>query len=246
MVHTVKSERIFLLIALAVLVISAVQTYLLFDGTQQADWYAKVQSVLISSASSFYIVAGLGISGIFLARKAGLTELYDETVSWSVRFVYPILAGILLSLGFVIFEQLYHQDSLLQHLWQPQIQVSILISFTTVILEEVFFRLFLISAITWFLYHVIFRKKYLKISFFIATIISTTAFSLLHVPNFLALSAIDITAIQQQQLLYDVIAMSMLQSFAAAYFLYRSGFLSVLLVHFCMDVVWSVVYTYFL
>lgn len=239
MAHKKHTERVFLLLSFLVLVFSALHTYFLFDTLKPVDSVEKVKSMLISGASSFYLVAGFGLAGLFFAKKAGFADLYGDSVSWRLRYLYPVLAGCGLAYLFIVADLALNPQTPLINIWQPQAHISFLVGYSTSMLEEVLFRLFLLPILFWFLYKVVLKKSFYKASFIIASLLSIAAFTFLHVPDFIGLSSLQVQALPQQ-LIYEIMALNAVQSIIAVLLLYRAGFFSVVLLHYTMDIFWTV------
>lgn len=121
------------------------------------------------------IVILMDLAGIWLSRKTGFPEIWDENITTRQRFLIPAIAGIIYGLLTVVpllFNQInrLHPDALTAdiHVKFPH---SILFYTYGAIFLEIFLKLFLLTLIVFVISNIICRGKFQIAAFCIADVL---------------------------------------------------------------------------
>jgi membrane protease YdiL (CAAX protease family) len=185
---------------------------------------------------------GLGIMGLKLARKIGVPVLFDKTVSNKWRFFYPAIAGAICGVILIIGDNIFASFNGIGHFPHPAFPASILAAISAAIGEEIIFRLFYISFLTWLVSKIILRGRYLNQTFWIMSLLSAIIFGLAHYPSIMYLYGFNSLSAIPPGLQMEIISLNALIGIVAAAFFKKSGYLAAVGVHFWTDIVWHVIY----
>lgn len=127
------------------------------------------------SWSLIFLVIVMGYLGYFMSLKIDVARIWDDNVSNFQRFGIPTITGFIYGLVTIFNDYREHvnhphQISEKSHVSFPHSLVFY--SFGDVFLE-VFLRLFGISLIVWLFSHLIFRKRFEVVIFWIAAVITS-------------------------------------------------------------------------
>jgi hypothetical protein len=204
---------------------------------------APLPVLALANAGIILVLYGsLGLVGLLLARRLGLPEMWDRSVTNRQRFVLPGLMGVALGFVLIAADMLLAPVNGFGHFPHPPFPTSIVASVTAAIGEEMIFRLFFISFWTWLVSKLILRGRGQDAVYWIVAGFSALAFGLGHLPSLMFLSGW--TSLDQipSVLLGEIIGLNGLLAIGAAYVFKRVGFLGSVGVHFWNDVVWHVLW----
>ncbi len=204
---------------------------------------APLPVLALANAGIILVVYGaLGFVGLVLARKLGLPEIWDRSLTNRQRFVLPALGGAALGLVLIAADIILAPVNGFGRFSHPPFPTSIVASITAAIGEELIFRLFFISFWTWLVSHIILRGRGQDAVYWIVAVFSAIAFGLGHMPSLMYLNGWSSLAQIPPVLLGEVIALNGLLALAAAFAFKRIGFLGPIGIHFWNDVVWHVLW----
>jgi len=231
-----------LLSALAALNIFLPQGDFIPVNIEQSMPASKPILAMMNAAIMLFVYGGLGLVGIQLGKKVGFADMIDPATTVQQRVVTPAIIGGGLGLFFIVADLAFSQLHKLGPLPHPPFPTSIVVSAIAGIGEEIVFRLFFISFWFWLFYHVILKRKYRQIVFWIVTFFSAMAFSAGHLPSVMMILGVGEFVEIPVALLIEVFLLNGTLSFVTAYFLQKHGFLAAVGVHFWTDIVWHVIW----
>jgi len=117
----------------------------------------------------------MGLVGIWLSRKTGFPEIWDEKITNRQRFLIPAIAGIIygiLTVAPLLFNQInrLHPDALRDDI-HVEFPYSILFYTYGAIFLEIFLKLFLLTLIVFVISNIICRGKFQVTAFWIADVL---------------------------------------------------------------------------
>jgi len=209
----------------------------------QAPLPAPLPLLALANAGIIMVIyGGLGLIGVMLARKLGLPEIWDHTLSNRRRFVLPALAGAGLGIVLVVADVIMAPINGIGRFPHPPFPTSFVASISAAIGEEVIFRLFFISFWTWLVSRVILRGHGQGALYWVVSGFSAIAFGLGHLPALMFIHGwIDLAQIPPV-VLGEVIVLNGMIAVAAAYAFKKVGFIGPVGVHLWTDVVWHVLW----
>jgi membrane protease YdiL (CAAX protease family) len=199
---------------------------------------------LANAGIAIVLYGGLGLIGLFLAKRLGFADIWSPDVNNRQRFLRPAVLGIAFGLFFIFADIIFARYNGVGRIIHPSFPTSIFASLSAGIGEELLFRLFFISFWVWLVSKVILRGRWQNQTFWVVTAFSALAFALGHLPSFLLLynkSLSDISPV----LYAEVILLNGIVSVFAAYYLRKYGYLAAIGIHFWTDIVWHVVWGLF-
>jgi len=188
------------------------------------------------------LYGGLGFLGLKLSEKLGFAAIWDSKVSNKERFFIPLLVGAGVGIFFIITDTLLSKFHTLGRIPHPPFPTSIFASVTAGIGEEIIFRLFYISFWVWLISHVILKKRWQNLLFWIFTVFSAILFTVAHFPAIMALFNLKDPSAIPAPLIAELILLNGVVSIFAAYYFRKYGFLAAVGIHFWTDIVWHVVW----
>jgi membrane protease YdiL (CAAX protease family) len=124
----------------------------------------------------------------------------------------------------------------------PEFPFSIIASISAGIGEEIIFRLFLISFWVWLISNKVFKNKYENIIFWIVVIITSISFAVGHIPSVMLLLEVKAFTEIPFWLIIELILLNGLVSIFCAINFRKYGIISAMVIHFCTDIVWHVIW----
>jgi hypothetical protein len=197
---------------------------------------------MINAVTVLVLYGGLGLLGLFLARRLGFAEIWDAHVTNRQRFLQPIWIGGAIGVFFIVADVALNQFHSLGPLPHPPFPTSLVASMTAGIGEEIIFRLFFVSFWVWLVSKIILKGRFREPVFWVVTVFSALAFAAGHLPTMMII--FDMGSIQDVPLalLAEIFLLNgVLSVFVAVYFR-KYGFLSAVGIHFWTDVVWHVMW----
>jgi hypothetical protein len=191
------------------------------------------------------VYGGLGLLGLWLARRLGLPGIYRPEAGAKAWFLRPLLTGVVVGLV-VCGVDLAAQALGAEAIAHPPFPASILASFTAGIGEEVLFRLLMMSlyaaALLW-----VFRRfgggeRSTSAALWIANGLAALAFAAGHLGTAMLLTGAGSPAELPPLLLAEMIALNGLLGLVAGRAFQREGLVAAVGIHFWADVVWHVLY----
>jgi membrane protease YdiL (CAAX protease family) len=196
----------------------------------------------INAVAVFLLYGGLGLVGLILARRLGLPGICDEKVTNRKRFVLPAMAGVAIGILFILSDLVLRNFNTVGAIPHPAFPSSLIASATAGIGEEMIFRLFLISLLTWLVSGKILKGRWQAPVFWAASAISALVFGLGHLPALMILFGISSFQVIPAVFLAEVLVLNGVLSLVSAYFFKKSEFLAAVGVHFWTDIVWHVIF----
>lgn len=239
------SIKLYFAVVVLLSTLMALNTFLPQSGSSLSGQEIPMPDSIIALANAgtaIVLYGGLGYIGLKLSQKFGFPNLWDESVSNKQRLLLPALVGSSIGLFFIGADMIFSKLHNLGPLPHPLFPISLVVSATAGIGEEIIFRLFLISFWVWLISHVIFKNRWQKQVFWIVAIFSALAFALGHLPS--VMTAFGITQFDEIPLvlLMEVILLNGVLSIFAAQYFRKYGFLAAVGIHFWTDVVWHVIW----
>ncbi len=185
---------------------------------------------------------GLGLIGLFLARKLGLPEIWDSGVNNRQRFLMPGLVGAGIGILIIAADLVFAPINGVGRLPHPPFPTSIVASLAAGIGEETIFRLFFISFWTWLVSNVIMRGRFQTAVYWVISVFSAIAFAMSHIPSLMYLQGWTTMSQVPPMLIVELLLLNGTISVFAAYYFKKSGFLAPVGVHLWADVVWHVLW----
>ncbi|MBN2542157.1 CPBP family intramembrane metalloprotease [bacterium] len=235
-------------ILIIVLAVSAAIGFLLMKGSfsnlvPETDLAVPDWLLALANAGIMLVLyGGLGLLGLFLARKLGFADIWDEKVTNKRRFLIPAIVGIIIGIIFIAVDLVVSRYHSLGQLPHPQFPASIFASIVAGIGEEIIFRLFFISFWVWLISYVILRKRGQDTMFWIVTFFSALVFAIGHIPSVMLLYGLDTVGEIPVPLMIEIILLNGILSFFCADYFRKYGFLAAVSIHFWADVVWHIIW----
>ncbi len=240
------SNLVFWLLVVILAVLSALSVFLPMDapaGMPVQDLPApKAVVALVTGLGILVIYGGLGQLGLFLWRKLGYPDVWDDKVTLRQRFLRPALAGLACGVVLVLQDLLFGMWSPIGRFSHPAFPLSLLASATAGIGEEILFRLFYISFWVWLVSRVVLRGKGQETVYIVVAILSGVAFAAAHLPSLMFLYGWQSLAQIPVLVLVQIFLLNGLIGVLAALSMRKYGFLAAVGIHFWADVVWHVLY----
>jgi hypothetical protein len=239
-----KSNKTYFAMVLILAVLAAVSVFLPTPIPVPSAELPSSKPVL--AITNFFIMlivyGGLGFLGLYLSRKLGFADLWQDSVSNRNRFVLPALIGAGLGIFFIIADLTIKKFHGLGSLPHPPFPTSLVVSVTAGIGEEIMFRLFFISFWTWLVSYLILKNRFQNTVFWIVAVISALAFALGHLPSTMLIFGWKSMAEVPPALIAEIILLNGALSIPAAYCFRKYGFLAPVGIHLWNDVVWHVIW----
>ena len=245
-----SSLKIYFALILIVALLAPLQLYLpmgtlALNLEEQPLPASKPVMALASFGIVLLLYGGLGLLGMWLSRKLGFAELWDDRVSNRQRFLVPALVGIAVGATIVIGDAIFSQFHSFGPLPHPPFPTSIVASVAAAIGEEVLFRLFLISFWVWLISHVALKNRYQNHIFWIVAFLSALAFGVAHIPAISLVIGFKAMSDLPPVLVLEIILLSGVVALPCACYFRKFGFLAAVGIHFWADVVWHVIWGLF-
>lgn len=244
------SNRIFMLL-IAIYVLMAFLYFFLPQASSGSllpaeQMPASLPVMALANAGIVLVLyGGLGILGLLLARKLGLPEIWDSTISNRQRFLIPALVGLGLGVFIILMDLLFSPINGIGRLTHPPFPASIVASISAGIGEEILFRLFFISFWTWLVSQVILRGRWQIPVYAIFSFLSAIIFSMSHLPALMFLQGWSDLSQVPAMLFVELLLLNGTLSLLAAYFFKKFGFLAPVGIHFWTDIVWHALWGLF-
>lgn len=203
------------------------------------------QLVLGGAGITLLLYGILGFIGLFLWRKLGFPEIWEESVNNGERFAVPALVGVGLGVLLIIGDLIFSHLNGIGRLIHPPFPTSLVASLSAGIGEEMMFRLFFISFWTWLIGKVILRGRGLTIVYWVVSTFSAIAFGAGHLPSLMVILGVTNPLQFSPALLLEIFLLNGLVSLFGAYYFKKYGFLATVGIHFWTDIVWHVLWGLF-
>lgn len=226
---------------LAVISILSPQSSSLMVLPEQELPASKPVLALANAAIVLFVYGGLGFLGLKLSQKLGFADIWDSKVDNKQRFLVPALVGIAIGVFFILADAIFSQFHNLGSLPHPAFPISLVVSATAGIGEEIIFRLFFIAFWVWLISHVILKRWQNQI-FWLVSVFSALAFAFGHIPSVMIIYGFNYFYEIPLALLSEIILLNGLLSLFAAYYFRKFGFLAAVGIHFLADVIWHVIW----
>jgi hypothetical protein len=240
-----------LLVLLVILALVAALNTILPQGNiagmpvNQPSQIPRWQLMLGGSGITFVLYGALGFLGLFLWRKLGFPEIWEEAVSSRQRFGIPALVGAGLGIVLIIGDLLFSRFNGVGRLIHPPFPTSLVASVSAGIGEEMIFRLFFISFWTWLVGKVILRGRGLNVVYWVVASFAALSHSAAHLPTLMIIFGVTDPLKFSPVLLLEVFLLNSLVSIFGAYYFRKSGFLATVGIHFWTDFVWHMLWGLF-
>ncbi len=197
---------------------------------------------LVTFAGILVVYGGLGLVGLRLSTRVGFAGIWDDSVTDRQRFGVPLVAGVAMSVFFVLSDVVLAPVHGLGRIPHPPFPISLGASLSAGIGEEVLFRLFFISLWVWLVSRVLLRGRASNLVFGVVTGASAVLFTVAHFPMVMLLMGIETVREIPWMFAFELLLMNGTLSIVAALFMRRWGILSAMGLHFWTDVGWHVVW----
>jgi len=197
---------------------------------------------LANAGIMLVVYGGIGYLGLILSQKIGFENVINEKISNKKKILEIILIGVFIGIFFIIIDIIGNKLLGLPPLTHPPFPTSISASINAAIGEELIFRLFFISLWVWLLSKIIKSENKRNILFWIVTIFSALAFAAMHFPSFMMLYNYNTLLEMPISKIIIIIGLNGILSIFCAYYLRKYGFLSAVLIHFSLGIVWHVIW----
>lgn len=238
------SIKIYVGLIITLAILAATSVFLPFPGLLPTQDLPASRPVLafVNAAIMLVLYGGLGFIGLRLSQRLGFPDIWDPEVSNRQRFLIPVLVGVAIGIFLILADLLFSKLHTLGALPHPPFPTSLVVSAVAGIGEELIFRLFVVSFLTWLISYVILEKRWQNQIFWIVAIFSALAFAFGHIPSVMAL--LDLKAVGELPpvLMAEIILLNGVVSLFAAYYFRKFGFLAPVGIHFWTDVIWHVVW----
>ena len=242
-----KSLKTYLFLIL-ILAVSAAIVSMLPMGIEikgMEDMKLPASPWVIALANFFIMIivyGGLGLIGIFLGKKTIIPDLWNEAINNKQRFIIPFIVGFVCGFLMIATDQLFFHFTGLDKIPHPIFPASIFASITAGIGEEIVFRLFFISFWLWLIGKVLFETKHYQTIFWILAVFSILIFTGAHLPSVMILYDINNFGEIPANLLFELLILNGIVSFAAIWYFKKYGILAAIGIHFWADIIWHTVY----
>lgn len=247
---------------LAILIIAnallAVLYYLLLPkealampGVDQAPLDAPQWVLGIANSAIVLVIYSLaGLAGFWFSCRLNLPGTYRPGASWRSWFLWPLLAGAVIGLLFIVIDRAF-APAIRAALtsadgWQgfthPEFPLSLIASATAGIGEEILFRSFVLGL--WaFLFNLLLRRwNATSAALWIGNIIAAFAFGASHLPSVMLLLGAATLADLPIPLLAELFLLNGILGLVAGERMFRDGLVAAIGVHFWADIIWHVIY----
>lgn len=238
------SIKIYIGLIITLAILAAISVFLPFPGllpTQQLP-ASKPVLALVNAGIMLILYGGLGFLGLKLSQRLCFADIWDSKVTNKQRFFTPAVIGAGIGIFLILADLAFSRFHTLGPLPHPPFPTSLVASAIAGIGEELIFRLFLVSFLTWLISHVLLKKRWQNQIFWIVAILSAVAFAFGHIPSVMALLDLEATGEIPPVLMSEIILLNGVVSLFAAYYFRKFGFLAPVGIHFWTDVVWHVVW----
>ena len=190
----------------------------------------------------FVAYGGLGLLGLFFARKIGMPEIWDPAVTSRQRFLIPAITGAVIGAFLILIDVLFAPINGIGHIPHPPFPTSIVATLAAAIGEETLFRLFFITFWTWLISRVILRGRWQTPIYWIVSVFAAIAFAMSHLPGLMYLEGWNSMSQVPLVLIIELLLLNAALGMAAAGLFKKYGFLAAVGVHLWADVIWHVLY----
>ncbi len=187
------------------------------------------------------IYGGLGYAALRLNPKLGLPGMWKQGDSMKNIVWKPVFYGIVLGVMFIFLDIMLADFNGLGRIPHPPFPTSIVASTAAGIGEEIMFRLVVITFLLW-IFGKLIKTATGEKTFWVAAIVSALLFSFAHLPSVMYIVGITDPMNFPLILLAELIILNGSLSLAAADLYRKHGFVSAVIIHFVLDIVWHVLY----
>jgi hypothetical protein len=211
----------------------------------QTSQIPRWQLALGGAGITLVLYGLLGFLGLFLWRKLGFPEIWEESVTNRQRFAVPALVGVGLGIVLIISDLIFSRFNGVGRMIHPPFPTSLVASISAGIGEEMMFRLFFIAFWTWLVGKVILRSRGLTIVYWVVSMFSAIAFAAGHLPSLMIILGVKDPLQFSPILLVQIFLLNGLISLFGAYYFKKYGFLATVGIHFWTDIVWHMLWGLF-
>jgi membrane protease YdiL (CAAX protease family) len=191
------------------------------------------QMVNLTDNLSIAAIWAGGWVGVYLAPSTGFAGMWQPGISHFKRFLEPILIGMGIGLFAILFDLLQPLggESLIKF------PASLAAYPLAAILEEIIFRLFLITAFVWIISNVLLRGGWQEAVFWLVSVFLAVFYTLSQLSQYQSLvAALDLVVLAR---FFVVIAVYFI---LAAFYYRRYGFLAAISMHLAYFLVWDIIW----
>lgn len=189
------------------------------------------------------MISLMGLAGIWLARRTGFPDIWDERVSSRQRLLIPAIVGLIYGLVTVVPKLVNQFGRLHPHALTTDIHVDFpySIPFYTygAIFLEIFLKLFLLTLIVFIISNLIGRGKFQKLAFWVAAILVSLYEPLPYILEDLqGKSGAD----AMMAVLTNLFGPLFISNIISAYLFRKYGFLAPLTMRLTHYLIWHIIY----
>ena len=237
-------------VLLALYTLSAFITYAFFLDQLAATAGIPMPAMPVSNAMLGLANAGivlvvyglLGLAGYWFAGKLGLPGIYSEDGNWRRWALIPLLLGLASGLFVILLDALFAPINGFGHMVHPQFPVSIFVSISAGIGEEIMFRGFVFGLWAFILNWLFKRFHGRTAALWIANVIAALAFAAGHLGTVLVLTGASSLSEVSPVLLVEIFLLNGVIGLVAGERYMKDGLVAAVGVHFWTDMVFHVLY----
>ena len=197
----------------------------------------------LANAGIVLVVYGLlGLAGYWFAGKLGLPGIYSEDGNWRRWALIPLLLGLASGLFVILLDALFAPINGFGHMVHPQFPVSIFVSISAGIGEEIMFRGFVFGLWAFILNWLFKRFHGRTAALWIANVIAALAFAAGHLGTVLVLTGASSLSEVRPLLLVEIFLLNGVIGLVAGERYMKDGLVAAVGVHFWTDIVFHVLY----
>ncbi len=245
-----KSHKVFIILILILAVSAAIMSTLPVGIEVQGMNTELPAAPWVIALANFFIMiivyGGLGLLGLFLAKKTIIPDLWSDKINNKQRFFVPLIVGIICGILMIASDQMFFHFTELDKIPHPKFPASFFASVTAGIGEEIVFRLFFISFWLWLIGKVLLKGKAYNTIFWILAFFSIIIFTAAHLPSIMLIYGIESFEAIPLYLGLELLLLNGIVSIGAIWFFKKYGILAAIGIHLWADIVWHMIYGYFM
>ena len=225
-------------------ILAAINIYMPYGSFAPVDPELPLPKPLFALANffiMFIIYGGLGYIALKLCPSLELPGMWKDGENWRTILVKPIYYAIVLGVLFIFIDIMLANYNSMGRFPHPPFPTSLIASGAAGIGEELIFRLFQITVFLWAL-NKLFKIGKSNLAFWFVALVSAFAFTIGHIPVVMYITGVKEIGNLNPILLIELFVLNGSLSLAAADLYRKHGYVSAVVLHFVLDLVWHVFY----